>query len=251
MRVLTALFCLFSSLALVSAPASAQPVSPDPAPFLERCEAGDGFACSYAHGLMQREDRAFWLTDEAVSLMLRGCSLGSDGACWLFERINEPNPYDDVRYDRDRYLPIVRDGCANGSSMACWQAAGFLEDGSEAERLEALALARRSCERGFNDGCARQADILASLGRDPLEAQRQACYGNRPGRMRKQEDCEAVCAADDAMACYQLALMFERGRDGAQTMRRDARRAGELFARACELGAEAACRHQGRIGVRL
>ncbi|MFY0636839.1 hypothetical protein [Maricaulis maris] len=227
---------------LLAPVARAQPASPDPAPFLERCEAGEGFACSYAHGLLQRADRTYWLTDEGVNLMLRSCSLGSDGACWLFERINEPNPYDDVRYDRDRYLPVARAGCANRSSMACWQAAGLLEDGSEAERLEGLALANRSCERGFNDGCAREADILASLGRDPLPAQREACYGNRPGRMRKQEDCAAACAADDAMACHELALMYHRGRDGAQTMRRDADRARELFVQACELGLEEACR---------
>ncbi len=235
-------FFLFFCVGLfLAAPASAQPPSPDPAPFLERCEAGEGFACSFAHGLMQRADRTYWLTDEAVALMMRSCSLGSDGACWLFERINEPNPYDDVRYDRDRYLPVARAGCENRSSMACWQAAGLLENGSAAERLEGLELARRSCERGFNDGCARQADILASLGRDPLPAQREACYGNRSGRMRKQEDCAAACAADDAMACHQLALMFERGRDGAQTMRRNADRARALFVRACELGEPEAC----------
>jgi len=228
---------------LLAPTARAQPESPDPAPFDGACQAGDGFACNYAHGVRQRADSTYWLSEEAVALMLQGCRLGSERSCWLFERINTPNPYIGPRYDRDLYLPIARSGCERGSAMACWQAAGFLEAGDETARLDGLSLARRSCELGFNDGCAREADILVSLGRDPIEAQRGACYGNRPGRMRKQGDCEAVCADGDGSACYELALMLQRGRDGAQTMRRDARRARALFAQACELGQIEACAH--------
>ncbi|OLF79755.1 hypothetical protein AWH62_15380 [Maricaulis sp. W15] len=233
---------LLFSLAL-AAPAAAQPESPDPQPYVAACEAGDGFACNYAYGLLQRADRSFWQSEGAIALLLRGCEVGSDRSCWIFERINEPNPYDDVRYDRPVYLPVALSGCEGGSTMACWQAAGFLETGNEAEREQAAALSRRACERGFADGCARLADVLVSLGRDPLDAHRGACYGNRPGRMRKQGDCEAVCDEGDAAACVELALMFERGRDGAQTMRRNARRADELFRRACDLGSQQACGH--------
>ncbi|WP_417487335.1 hypothetical protein [Maricaulis sp.] len=237
MRIL--LILIFS--VLLAPTARAQPESPDPAPYIAACEAGDGFSCLYAYGVQQRADSTFWLTDEGVALFVRGCEVGSDRACWVFERINTPNPYGPIRYDRERYLPIALSGCERGSSMACWQAAGFYEDGSVADRERGEALARQSCEAGFSDGCARQADLLASLGRNALEASRAACYGNRVGRMRKLGDCQAVCAEGDGTACYELALMYHRGRDGAQTMRRNAVRARELFAQACGLGETEAC----------
>ena len=58
MRIFLILF-----FSVVLAPmARAQPESPDPAPFIAACEAGDGFSCLYAYGVQQRADRGFWLT---------------------------------------------------------------------------------------------------------------------------------------------------------------------------------------------
>ena len=226
---------------LTTGAARAQPPEPDVEPWLEACEAGEAFACNYASGVLQRRDSGYWLTDEAVELQLRGCALGSDRSCWLFERINTPNPYIGPRYDRDVYLPVALSGCRNGSNMACWQAAGFFEEGNAGEREQARELWRQSCEGGFSDGCARLADILDGMGRDSLQASQAACFGNFPGRMRKQDDCTVACEAGSGRACFELALMFERGRDGAQTMRRDARQAQRRFVQACELGQVEAC----------
>jgi TPR repeat protein len=225
--------------------AIAQSTTPDPARdpridgFLERCDAGEHYACNYAIALFKRADPTFWLGEENIDLNLRSCSLGSDRACWKFEFIGIPNPYRPVRQDTPRYLPIALEGCANGSTMACWQAATIFR---EQDLLDAaIEQATLSCEGGFSDGCVLQSDLISQVGGNALPAAALACYGRGAGRIRTQPQCQLACDFDDARACRTLGQMFETGRDGARFVERDPQRAHGLFERACLLGDVQSC----------
>jgi TPR repeat protein len=226
--------------------ASAQERDPRIDEYVQLCEDGDAFYCNYAAGLLVREDPQSWLTDRNVALHMRGCELGSDRSCWKFEAMAFPDPYGPVRDDTARYLPIARSGCRNGSSMACAQTAAMLMEMGPEVHDEATDAARRSCEDGFGDGCARLADLVERGGGDANPAAIRTCYGVRPGYIRKQPYCQRACDDGDAIACRTLAQILEWGRDGAQPLRADPRRATVLYERACSLGDAAACVRPGR-----
>jgi TPR repeat protein len=207
--------------------------------FLERCDAGEHYACNYAIALFKRADPTFWLGAENIALNLRSCSLGSDRACWKFEFIGFPNPYRPVREDTSVYLPIAREGCVNGSSMACWQMASMLREQGLLD--EAVEQATLSCDRGFSDGCVLQSDLMVQVGGDALPAAVSACYGRGAGRLRTQPQCQLACDLGDALACRTLAQMFEAGRDGARFVTRDPDLARGLYEQACRLGDTPSC----------
>jgi hypothetical protein len=228
-------------LACITPFATAQERDPRIDDYLQRCDDGDAFYCVYAAGLLQRADPQFWLSDHNVALRMRGCELGSDGSCWKFAAMHFPNPYAPIWEDEEVFLPIARSGCANGSTMACWQASTILMDEGPDAQAEAIATARQSCEGGFSDGCARLADVLGNNGLDPIPAATQACYGRRPGYVRKLPHCQAACEAGNGQACRAVAQIYEWGRDGAQPLRADPRRAARFYAQACELGEAGSC----------
>jgi TPR repeat protein len=207
--------------------------------FLERCDAGEHYACNYAIALFKRADPTFWLGSENIVLNLRSCSLGSERACWKFEFIGIPNPYRPVRQDTQRYLPVAREGCSHGSTMACWQVATILREQNLLDA--AIEHAALSCDGGFSDGCVLQSELLVQVGGDALPAAALACYGRGAGRLRTQPQCQLSCDLDDARACRALAQMFYAGRDGARFVTRDPDRARNLYERACRLGDTESC----------
>lgn len=234
--VLTLIALVFSFAPAVTA----QVGTPEYEEHVARCEAGEAYACSFAAQHGQRGDNTFWYSEEQVRLRILGCTYGGDGSCWKFERIGTPNPYAPVRADRERFFPIVESGCANGSTMACWQVAEiFIERG---DLVSAEARARSSCDGGFSDGCARLADVRTMRGLDASQATTLACYGRRPGYVRKQPYCQSRCDEGDGMACRELAEMFEWGRDNYTFTDRDVRQAERFYARACQLGDDESCR---------
>lgn len=197
-----------------------------------RCEAGNAKACGslglmYSQGISVPADKA-----RGLELRARACELGRAIACSLggYQAKEEG--------DRERARSLLTRACELDYVSACDIAAELTEDGDAK-----LALYQRRadlygalCERDHVRACWIAANIhvdkASFLPRDEDEARR---YKDREIGLR-EIGCEQG-AADD---CASLGLTFEMGK----LVERDIVRAQELYARACELGDEGACKTQ-------
>ncbi len=211
------------------------------APYLERCDQGEPYACEYALAVIKRNDRTFWQSERYVALSTQACEAGSSRSCWNFEWQGVGGVLNPVRRDSERYLPIATTGCDNGSALACWQAGDVRRILGRYSESEILDFFVRSCEGGYADGCEEAAAMQTALGRDASRASIRACYGTAVGVQGKLASCERGCEAGDARSCHEAGIILGRGRDGITPVALDADRAEALFAQACHAGHEPAC----------
>ena len=212
------------------------------APYLERCDQGDAYACEYAIALIKRNDRTFWQSDRYIALSLQACEVGSSRSCWNFEWQGYGGVLNPIRQQAEVYLPTALRGCENGSGVACWQAGDLLTELGQAGPAEILGHYDRSCEIGYSDGCAAAADLRVEQGLDAVPTSLRACYGTAVGQAPKLASCQRGCESGDALSCYRAGLILERGRDGINPVRANAQQSEALFRQACAGGHAAACR---------
>ncbi|MGH9443675.1 MAG: hypothetical protein ACRD16_15535 [Thermoanaerobaculia bacterium] len=157
--------------------------------------------------------------------------------------------------------PFFEELCGRGNAAACSRQAWALGT-SENVRERALALYASACRLGLAPACAdegvrlfqwadRPKDTLAALARACTLGSGAGCaheaFLYATGKIVKKDDRRATnlyvrgCDLGDAKACYNVGLMADEGRGGPRNLKLAAAR----YEEACEGGSSTACTNLG------
>lgn len=215
------------------------------------CDLGSPVACNDLGILFESEP------NRAVPLLERACALGLPRGCsnLAYFVAREPNGL-------DRATELVDGACAKSDAWACVQLGDYTYGGPKVTHQHGRAFTayERGCELHDWTGCARAAWMLRegrgvarNVGR-ATERFRMACqneeyggcYGlgatliedaqNESDWRRALEWLDLACSHDHADACALQALEIAKAHGGLTP------ESERLFARACRLGSEHACR---------
>jgi TPR repeat protein len=229
------------------------------------CDFDHGPSCTNLGVAYERGQGVAADPKRATTLYEKACTLGSGVGCNNAGiTLANAKPPDYARAALrfvDACDKKISDGCNNVAALAVDPAAG------KPDEARAYEFYRRSCDLGADESCAYVANrLLAGLGvkKDRpaglamLETKcsaggTQSCTAlafelRNPGPStdptRAVKLFTAACEAKVGSACAGLAEMTERGPGGLTRGP-----AKELFAKACELGEEVACKKSGGPGA--
>ncbi len=179
------------------------------------CDGGSKEACLLGAQHLEKSDGG---GHRRISLLAKGCKLGSDEGClllaWMFPSKSEPSADMSATY-----LELLVTRCEAGTTLACFDAGQILWEGTKVDRdqTRGLKLLERACNGGSSSACLTVA----------IDAQKHA-----PAKSLRY--LNAACTLrpttlDEAEACLRLGEANESGNG----VTKDDRQAAELYARAC------------------
>jgi TPR repeat protein len=199
------------------------------------CDAGVGMAC-FDLGTHQSdvyEGQPFHDRPAALRSFERACALGYPDACNTAGLLY-------MSTDKKKGMSLYARGCDGGDGFVCNQMAlRFVTgmDGIEKDSKRGEVLTWRACELNI-ENCGFTAELLLKLGKekDASKAAERGCNGED---LRKNLDEGARNVADQyrGAACQELGEIHAEGKG----VRKDPKRAKELYDKGCKLGSRTAC----------
>ena len=199
--------------------------------------------------------------DAALALrsFMRACKYGEPDTCAYLATlvIETSSPVEPV-------LEVMEQSCTDHHEQACIALGNQLAASQrETDRRKAYDVFTASCGRNTDDGCLRQADLLADgwgITKDVAKAEgiyrgrcdggrAAACFGMARLYERQEHPDEALrmylraCDGDWADACSSVGFAYYT----AHGVRWDVAAAAKYFTKACDLGSSVGCTNSGDV----
>jgi hypothetical protein len=204
--------------------------------YTKACEMGERQSCLAVDRDPPHNKEDMWIeelgmtSEDYLAIYETACKEGFKHACTLaglrIEIGDIRGRYITLNYDRA--ANFYREGCKRGALPACWGLAILVREGAgtiDANTKEAVRLAKKSCDGGYELGCKQYRDYRYRLW-DEAEAAEWA----------------AKCDSGDGEACY----LAGRAYNYDVNFTRDGSRALGLLEKGCELDYFPACEVAGK-----
>ncbi len=231
-----AVACLHQGELLAEGPTDAD-IGKARAPLQRACAGGIGRACASLAELFATGKGGAQDGSRAREHHRQACDLGLETSCLRFAELSVAA--DGSTRDAAAVRAVYERGCNGGSAPMCVRLAAFLLDGDGGGREVARArvVLRKTCEGGQPEACRMLADSFG------WEASRARGVEATRGYGFAVQLLTRACALRDAAACTDMGLLHMVGGNG---VRRDFGVARRSFERACGLGHADGCMYAGR-----